>query len=272
MYGLAENSLLYRLFRLVSNPAKWRRAVYTRVRTIPFYFGISTAWPGTYLGYLPDRYSHNYDKYKDGGGLMRHRETRYFVKGNEINGCGDLARYYFFNLVIDQIVKEKLQGDIAELGVYKGNTSYFLVKAAKALGVTAYLLDTYEGFFKDDLKGVDANHSIQFSDTSIKSVQDLVGTKNVRFIKGHFPGSIDQMPDTLSFCLVHIDCDLYEPFRAALSYFYPRLTQGGFLILHDYSSLHWDGAERAVDEFFSGKPEKVVPIPDKSGTVVIRKV
>jgi len=76
----------------------------------------------------------------------------------------------------------------------------------------------------------------------------------------------------LSFCLVHLDCDLYAPFQAALRYFYPRLVSGGFLILHDYANAHWKGAEKAVDEFFADKPEKVIPIPDKSGTAVLRKI
>ncbi len=59
--------------------------------------------------------------------------------------------------------------------------------------------------------------------------------------------------------------------RSALDYFYARLSPGAFLIVHDYSSLAWGGAERAVDEFFADKPEAVVPMPDGSGSVVIRK-
>jgi O-methyltransferase len=51
-----------------------------------------------------------------------------------------------------------------------------------------------------------------------------------------------------------------------------HVVKGGFLVMHDYSSLWWDGVEKAVDEFFAVKPEKVIPIPDKSGTAVIRKI
>jgi O-methyltransferase len=46
---------------------------------------------------------------------------------------------------------------------------------------------------------------------------------------------------------------------------------GGFLIIHDYMSLYWDGVEKAINEFFADKPERFIPIPDKSGTIVIRK-
>jgi hypothetical protein len=49
------------------------------------------------------------------------------------------------------------------------------------------------------------------------------------------------------------------------------LVPGGYLIVHDYASLGWDGAERAVDEFFLDKPEAVIPLTDGCGSAVIRK-
>jgi hypothetical protein len=70
---------------------------------------------------------------------------------------------------------------------------------------------------------------------------------------------------------VHIDCDLYEPIVAALNYFYPRMVPGGFMVIHDYSSLAWNGAERAVDEFFADKLEYVMPLTDGCGSAVIRR-
>ena len=80
-----------------------------------------------------------------------------------------------------------------------------------------------------------------------------------------------QMPNDLKFALVHIDCDLYTPIVNALNYFYPRLMPGGYLIIHDYFSLAWDGAEKAVDEFFADKFEPVIPLTDGCGSAVIRK-
>jgi Macrocin-O-methyltransferase (TylF) len=250
--------------RTVRDPAKFRK--------IPFRLGISSLWPGTYIGYVPDRYSDRFHDYVKRGGQMRHEDLRKFVYLNETSNCGDLARFHFFSLVVDQILKEDLKGDVAELGVYRGNTAIFLAKVARALGRTAYLFDTFEGFSADDLTGLDANKQMEFSDTSIDLVRSIVGSENIRFVNGFFPETLNQMPDTASFCLVHIDCDLYTPFKAALNYFYPRLVPGGVMIMHDYSSLYWDGVERAVDEFFDDKPETVIPIPDKSGTVVIRRV
>ncbi len=219
----------------------------------------------------PQRYLDNLPRYIAAGGRLElERLLKGFVTNNAGNR-GDLNRFYTLALIFDQVMKEQLDGDIAELGVYKGNTAVMLAHLARQIGSTAYLLDTYEGFDASDLAGVDANKRMEFADTSLEQVRALVGEPNVRYVKGFFPGTADQIPHDSRFCLVHIDCDLYAPFRASLDYFYPRMVPGGFMVLHDYSSLHWDGAERAVDEFFADKPESAVPVPDGSGTVLIRK-
>ena len=243
-----------------------------RLTAPPFRLGWTTIWPGTYIGYIPDRYWANLRAYTAQGGASTKLDIKKFIKGTEKNNCGDLPRYYTFCLIFDQIVKEKLEGDFLELGVYKGNTGSLLAEMARHLGRTAYLLDTYQGFPKQDLAGINVDMEVSLTETSLEAVRDLVGDANVRFIEGYFPNTAEQLPASASYCLVHLDCDLYAPFHAALRYFYPRLVPGGFLVMHDYSSLSWGrGPEQAIDEFLADKPEKVVPIPDKSGTVVMRK-
>jgi hypothetical protein len=238
----------------------------------PFRFGTTSLWPGTYIAYAPDRYSLNHETYLRRGGEFDSRYIESFLRGSELNNSGDLPRYFSLALICDQITKERLTGDLAELGVYKGNTSVLLATLARNRGSTAYLFDTFDGFAADDLQGIDAHKSPNFADTSLAAVRSLVGDDSVRYIKGRFPETTSELPSDLRFCLVHIDCDLYSPFVAALHYFYPRLTKGGFLVMHDYGGLYWDGAEKAIDEFFLDKQEKLVPIPDKSGTVVVRKI
>ena len=228
--------------------------------------------PTTYTSYIPDRFGFFLKTYSTVGHSHSEDALSKFLRGNEQNNRGDLARYYFLTLVCDQVIKENVVGDMAEVGVYKGNTAFLLAQTARKAGRTAYLFDTFEGFQKADLTGVDAGRPIEFSDTSLSAVRSFVGTKNVEFVSGRFPESIANVRDDLHFSIVHIDCDLYQPFYASLVYFYPRLARGGFLIMHDYSGLAWQGVEKAVDEFFVDKPEKIVPIPDKSGTAVIRKV
>ncbi len=218
----------------------------------------------------PGRYFGNYDIYQRRGGMIRLEDD---IKGLllEKPDYGDISRFYFFCLAFDQFTKEGVRGDIAELGTYKGETATVLAKMARRMNTTCWVLDTFEGFNAADLQGIDAAHAMEFGDTSLEAVSALVGHENTRYIKGYFPESAAQMPSDLSFALVHIDCDLYQPILAALQYFYPRLLPGGYLIIHDYACLAWDGAERAVDEFFADKPECVIPLTDGCGSAVIRK-
>jgi O-methyltransferase len=76
----------------------------------------------------------------------------------------------------------------------------------------------------------------------------------VTFVKGWFPQSTPSCLQHLQFCVVHIDCDLYERAKAAVEFFYSRLLPGGLLIFHDCANPSWDGIKRAVDEFIPELP------------------
>jgi O-methyltransferase len=97
-----------------------------------------------------------------------------------------------------------------------------------------------------------------------------VGTTDVVYVPGFFPESAKALTLPLRMAPAHIDCDLYEPMKAALDLFYPRMAAGGVMILHDYASDHWPGATKAIDEFFADKTESVVVLPDKAGTAIAR--
>jgi Macrocin-O-methyltransferase (TylF) len=231
--------------------------------------GASLLWK--YRADPPQRYSRSYLKYVASGGLIRPNDLLHrSLVADETSGS-DLARFYSFCLAFDFIAKEKLDGDIAELGVWQGGTACLLAEFARHLGRTAYLFDTFEGFDQADVMGIDAGSPLIFGDTSLDLVRANVGEENVSFIKGRFPETTKAIPDDVAFCLVHLDCDLYAPMRDALDFFYARLVPGGFLIVHDYTSLAWPGPERAVDRFLIGKSESAIPLPDNAGSVVIRK-
>jgi hypothetical protein len=258
--------------RLVGAPRRLAHLLKIQFWRLPYILGFTSLWPRSFIAYTPDRYAENADKVIQRTGLSLFKDVSGFVQGNRANNAGDLARFYLFNLIFEQMKKEGLTGDLAELGVYKGNTAVLLANVARALDKTLYLFDTFQGFSGADLQGIDADKALEFQDTSIDAVKSLVGNERTRYIAGYFPASATAMPDDVCFCLVHLDCDLYAPMKSGLEYFYPRLVPGGFLILHDYSSLYWDGAEKAIDEFLADKPERVIPVPDKSGTVVVRKI
>jgi len=220
---------------------------------------------GTFLGDIPCRYGSEFGRYQALGGTFE-------PEGNTISyAYGDRVRFYELSMVFDLIQKDQLKGDIVELGVYKGDTAGLIAQFARRLSRVAYLLDTYDGFDDRDLDKSEQNLSGRFGETSLDYVKERVGTDNTVFVKGYFPETANQLPEDGRYCLVHIDTDLYAPILAGLEYFYPRMVEGGFLVIHDYMSLCWEGAIKAVDEFFTDKPEYIIPVPDLAGTVIVRK-
>jgi hypothetical protein len=197
---------------------------------------------------------------------------RRWIRGNKKNNNGDAPRFMALVLNLRQLQSEALPGDFAELGVWKGNSAAILADFAAQSGRRLFLFDTFYGFDQRDLVGSDQVHPHEFSDTSIDYVRETVGHQDLTtYITGFFPGSVTEEAAQASYALVHIDCDLYQPMKAALAFFYPRMPKGGMMILHDYSSGLWEGAAQAIDEFCASSGEFVALWPDKSGTAMIRK-
>lgn len=194
-----------------------------------------------------------------------------WVQGNVDRNAGDVPRLYAIILNTKQILDDNIEGDMAELGVYRGNSAAILAQYARKYGRRLFLFDTFEGFDQRDLVGGDKSQKVEFADTSLGYVRDIIGNEDVRFVQGRFPESIPSDLSTSRFCLVHIDCDLYEPAKAGLEFFYPRLSRGGLLIVHDYANPYWAGIKRAVDEYCADITERPVIFGDKSGTAMIRR-
>jgi hypothetical protein len=195
-----------------------------------------------------------------------------WLHDNFANNAADLVRFYALAFNLKQLLAEGIQGDCAELGVFRGNSASLIAHYARQAGKTTYLFDTFAGFAADDLDGaVPASVLDAFDDTSLDRVARLVGHTGVVFCQGRFPDSIPPGLQAARFCFAHIDCDLYGPARAALDFFYPRLHPGGMLVLHDYANPHWPGIRRAADEFLADRPERLVLLPDKSGSAALRK-
>jgi Macrocin-O-methyltransferase (TylF) len=237
---------------------QWRRQLHFNFRT----------WDPrgdlpSYRNYYPDGMSPD--------GELRQLYQQW-VRGNRLNNNGDASRFIALILNLRQLNDEGIQGDFAELGVWKGNSAALLAAFAAKANRRLFLFDTFSGFDERNLSGIDANKAPEFADTSVDYVKETVGHMDLTtYIQGFFPESLTDEARERTFALAHIDCDLYEPMKEALQFFYARMPRGGMLILHDYSSGCWDGAKRAVDEFVGSSGEFVSLWPDKSGTAMIRK-
>lgn len=181
---------------------------------------------------------------------------------------GDPIRYSTIYLAIETIIKENINGAIAECGVYRGQLSKFIHNIIP--DKKFYLFDTFNGF---DSRDSESNSDNRFKDTSLELVQNIFkDSKNVIIRQGYFPETINGIEDEI-FSFVMIDFDKYEPTLSALNFFYPRVQKGGYIIIHDYNSPESNWAcNRAVNQFLSDKLEKIITIPDMYCSALFRKI
>ena len=170
-------------------------------------------------------------------------------------------------LIIYTKLANSLEGDIAEVGVYKGGSAE-IIASNKNENKNLYLFDTFEGMPEVDEKFDNVHKKKDFNNTSYSSVcTGLSRYKNVSIYKGIFPDDHSDKIKNNKFSLVHIDVDIYKSYIDCLNFFYPRMVDGGIIALDDYYAPTCKGAKLAIDEFFLDKPEK--PIWDTKPQVCI---
>jgi len=156
----------------------------------------------------------------------------------------------------------KLPGDLAEVGVYRGQSARIICEAKG--DKTLHLFDTFQGLPMPgsiDTKFKQGEHAC-----SLRAVKEFLADQhNVRYYPGLFPETAAAVADGC-FSFVHLDVDLYESTREALAFFYPRMTPGAIILSHDYVTS--DGVRKAFDDFFAQKVEPVLELTGNQCLVV----
>ena len=195
----------------------------------------------------------------------------------------DYCRIRALELISSEIYRKNISGCVAEAGVRHGDFAKYMNQNFHDRKL--YLYDTYEGFNKqeklfeienqyanerffniiDDCKGENADANMQIVRSKMKLAENCI------FKKGLFPESAhDELGERFAF--VSIDMDLYVPTLAALRFFIPRLSNGGYIFLHDYNHNEFRGVKSALEDYekenscFSS-----FPLTDHGGTLVISK-
>ena len=90
---------------------------------------------------------------------------------------------------------------------------------------------------------------------------------NIKFVKGPVEQTLlkeENLPKKIS--VLRLDTDFYSSTKIELKVLYPRLINGGILIIDDYG--YWQGARKAVDEYFNEK--KILHIVDQTCRYIIK--
>ncbi|SEI51941.1 O-methyltransferase [Dyadobacter koreensis] len=186
----------------------------------------------------------------------------------------DYTRTATLDLLAHEIIKNNVKGQIAELGVFKGEFAKYLNRIFPDRPL--HLFDTFEGFDVRDVENEKKNKfstgDQNFSDTSVELVLSKMYSPDKCLVhKGFFPNTTAGLSNDLSFAFVSIDADLYQPIYEGLKYFYPKLSSGGYIFVHDFNNQEYSGANKAVLDFCNENKIPYTPTADGWGSVVIAK-
>lgn len=190
------------------------------------------------------------------------------------------------------VVDEGISGDFVECGVWRGGSVMAMAHQLSRMGVSdrrIWLYDTFAGMTpptEEDIEAVSGTPAEQMlASTDVgdgnnvwciagrSDVESNVATTpypraNFTFVEGDVAQTLHHSaPETIA--LLRLDTDWYESTRLGLEVLYPRLSVGGVCILDDYG--HWQGARKAVDEYFGGQSYRPFMHPiDFSGRLFIK--
>ncbi|MBB4304255.1 hypothetical protein GGD81_003313 [Rhodobium orientis] len=180
------------------------------------------------------------------------------------------------------VVERQLPGAFVECGVWQGGSAMIAMLALQRLGAgdrEFFLFDTFDGMTPPttedmDWQGHDAEdllekdsgnreQSLVWAMASIDVVRENIAktgynTGLVTFIEGDVSDTLPKT-DTGAISILRLDTDFYRSTLDELVILYPRLTPQGVLIVDDYG--HWQGARRAVDEYFSRSGDQFPDAP-----------
>lgn len=179
----------------------------------------------------------------------------------------DYARLATLELLCRRL--EQVPGAAAELGVYRGSFARCINHLLPRR--TLYLFDSFQGFAPDS--GAGAAFQAAHENTSVAQVLEALPYPEQAVLKpGFFPESLNGLEDR--FCLVSLDVDFETATLEGLRYFWPRLSPGGYLMLHDWGHPGLPGVAKALEQYQQelGVSLPAVPLPDLGGTLVLCKV
>lgn len=174
------------------------------------------------------------------------------------------------------IVSRGLAGNFVECGVWQGGSTMIAIMSFQHFNDESrqfYLFDTFEGMTEPSNVDVDwAGESADaqmakeeenkeeaqvWAYASLENVRKNVAKLNYPSGKIHYiQGDVrETLKDTRTgqISILRLDTDFYDSVYASLNELYHRLIRNGVLIIDDYG--HWEGAKKAVDEFFSQTTE-----------------
>ena len=197
---------------------------------------------------------------------MTTKADNWLIQAVQPYTCTSPERVIALRDAVRYVVRAGIPGAIVECGVWKGGSTMAamltLIELRDLRDCVAY--DTFEGMPPAgpedvDLNGttnVDQGDSVNLFCDQATVERNLASTgyppDRIHTVKGLVEDTIPRWcPKEIA--VLRLDTDWYQSTRHELIHLWPRLSPGGVLLIDDYG--HWQGARKAVDEFFADRAD-----------------
>lgn len=162
---------------------------------------------------------------------------------------------------LHKVLQKNVTGDVVELGCYEGTSALFEQRMIEAMAPEKklWLYDSFEGLpekTKEDqsasgewFKGGELRASkARLAKNFVKAGLKIPEITRAWF----FELDPEDLPDQI--CFAFLDGDFYESIMDSLKLVWPKMAEGGVLIVDDYQNAALPGAQKAVDEWLVTHP------------------
>jgi hypothetical protein len=193
---------------------------------------------------------------------------------------------------VEYVVRNEIEGDFVECGVWRGGSVMAAALTLMRLGDTdrdLHLFDTFTGMPEPGAEDVSSpydgyslhkrwrRHNKAGGEwAGVPAEEVRAAVESTGYPKERIHLHIGMVEDTLpsqapeDLALLRLDTDWYSSTKHELVELYPRLAEGGVLIVDDYG--HYEGARKAVDEYFAETSQPVLLSRiDYTGRVAIKQ-
>jgi O-methyltransferase len=206
---------------------------------------------------LADVHNVNRDNYRD----IREDVFWEVFELSKAYTCLSVERFYNIFQSIKHVAEAKIGGDFVECGVFLGGSMIGAARFADHFGLKDrrfFAFDTFSGFptktVEKDLNGgsVDLSALPILNNRFRHIVEHRIADSGIdpnRFVL--VEGMVEDVLPTKDIgpiAYLRLDTDYYDSTMIELEVLYPKVTDGGVLIIDDYG--HFDGVRAATDLYF----------------------
>ncbi len=186
------------------------------------------------------------------------------------------ARLEAMAAALKRIDELKISGDVVECGVWRGGN--IILARMLAPERVCWLYDTFTGMhnpgrYDITRKGsrIDVGKSAVALDAVVANLAETgtLDLNKLRFVSGPVESTLRGSDLPQQIALLRLDTDWYQSTKVELEVLWPRVSKEGVMIVDDY--WHWQGARKAVDEFFYGRWPVKNNI-DKAAIMVVKRL